>query len=195
MIEMLFILRGYLDSYTTNGGRAGFFNSSRLGSGEFCGEELLTWALYPRPSVLPSSTRTVTAITEVEAFALNNEDLKFVASQFHKLHSKQLKHKFRFHSHQWRTWAACFVQAAWFRYKRRKEAALLKACESVKVAPPEAVTERCSSLPPKASDFIMYAVKLASSAKMGGSLRNGSEMDILSVLQKPVEPDFSVHDK
>ncbi|CAN1253130.1 Putative cyclic nucleotide-gated ion channel 15 [Linum perenne] len=128
--EMLFIIRGNLDSYTTNGGRTGFFNSCKIGPGDFCGEELLTWALDPRPSViLPNSTRTVKSISEVEAFALRAEDLKFVASQFRRLHSKQLRHKFRFYSHQWRTWAACFVQAAWRRFKRRKEAAELRAAE------------------------------------------------------------------
>lgn len=129
---MLFIIRGQLDSYTTNGGRTGFFNSCCIGSGDFCGEELLTWALDPRLSVtLPYSTRTVKAISEVEAFALIAEDLKFVASQFRRLHSKQLRLKFRFHSHQWRTWAACFVQAAWRRYKKRKVADKLRMDSSV----------------------------------------------------------------
>ncbi|KAE8696706.1 putative cyclic nucleotide-gated ion channel 15 [Hibiscus syriacus] len=120
--EMLFIIRGHLDSYTTNGGRTGFFNSCKIGPGDFCGEELLTWALDPRPSViLPCSTRTVKAISEVEAFALRAKDLKFVSSQFRRLHSKQLRHKFRFYSHQWRTWAACFIQAAWRRFKNERK--------------------------------------------------------------------------
>ncbi|OVA10114.1 Cyclic nucleotide-binding domain [Macleaya cordata] len=128
--EMLFIIRGHLDSYTTNGGRTGFFNSCRIGPGDFCGEELLTWVLDPRPSfILPSSTRTVRAIAEVEAFALIAEDLKFVASQFRRLHSKQIRHKFRFYSHHWRTWAACFIQAAWHRFKKRKGLAELRARE------------------------------------------------------------------
>ncbi|GFP81087.1 cyclic nucleotide-gated ion channel 1 [Phtheirospermum japonicum] len=77
----------------------------------------------PRPhssSNLPISTRTVQALSEVEAFALMADDLKFVASQFRRLHSKQLRHTFRFYSQQWRTWAACFVQAAWRRYCRKK---------------------------------------------------------------------------
>ncbi|WZZ50504.1 hypothetical protein YC2023_050611 [Brassica napus] len=83
--EMLFIIRGHLDSYTTNGGRTGFFNSCLIGPGDFCGEELLTWALDPRPVViLPSSTRTVKAIYEVEAFALRADDLKFAAWRRHK---------------------------------------------------------------------------------------------------------------
>ncbi|KAJ8617213.1 hypothetical protein MRB53_013399 [Persea americana] len=121
LTEMLFIIRGKLESSTTDGGRTGFFNSTTLGPGDFCGEELLTWALLPKSTLnLPSSTRTLRAIIEVEAFALQAADLKFVANQFRRLHSKQLQHTFRFYSHQWRTWAACFIQAGWRRYKRRK---------------------------------------------------------------------------
>lgn len=43
--EMLFVMRGKLLTVTTNGGRTGFFNSDYLKAGDFCGEELLTWAL------------------------------------------------------------------------------------------------------------------------------------------------------
>lgn len=191
--EMLFIIRGHLDSYTTGGGRTGFLNSCRIGPGDFCGEELLTWALDPRPSIiLPSSTRTVTALTEVEAFALVSEDVKFVASQYRKLHSKQLRHTFRFHSLQWRSWAACFIQAAWFRYKRRKEAAELKAMECNESPICESASEKTSnSSPPVASGQSVYAAALTASRR-GGSLRGGSELELLSALQKPVEPDFSV---
>ena len=119
--EMLFIIRGELESSTTNGGRSGFFNSITLKPGDFCGEELLTWALMPTSNLnLPSSTRTVKSLTEVEAFALRAEDLKFVANQFKRLHSKRLQHAFRYYSHQWRTWGACFIQAAWRRLKRKR---------------------------------------------------------------------------
>ncbi|KAL0383184.1 UNVERIFIED_CONTAM: Cyclic nucleotide-gated ion channel 17 [Sesamum calycinum] len=129
--EMLFIIRGRLESSTTNGGRTGFFNSITLRPGDFCGEELLAWALLPKSAViLPSSTRTVRALVEVEAFALRAEDLKFVANQFRRLHSKKLQHTFRFYSHHWRTWAACFIQAAWRRYKRRKMVKDLARMES-----------------------------------------------------------------
>jgi len=121
--EMLFIIRGQLDSSTTNGGRSGFFNSITLRPGDFCGEELLTWALMPKSSEsLPSSTRTVKALTEVEAFALQAEDLKFVAHQFTRLKSKTLQHAFRYYSHQWRTWGACLIQTIWRRNKKRKMA-------------------------------------------------------------------------
>ncbi|KAK6158733.1 hypothetical protein DH2020_006047 [Rehmannia glutinosa] len=129
--EMLFIIRGTLESSTTNGGRSGFFNSTILRPGDFCGEELLAWALLPRSTLnLPSSTRTVKALSEVEAFALRAEDLKFVANQFRRLHSKKLQHTFRYYSHHWRTWAACFIQAAWHRHKRRMMAKSLSMKES-----------------------------------------------------------------
>ncbi|XP_021762125.1 probable cyclic nucleotide-gated ion channel 14 [Chenopodium quinoa] len=128
--EMLFIIRGKLDSSTTNGGRSGFFNSILLRPGDFCGEELLAWALLPNASNFPSSTRTVKALEEVEAFSLQAEDLKFVANQFRRLHSKKLQHTFRYYSHHWRTWGACFIQAAWRRFKKRKLAQSLSSRES-----------------------------------------------------------------
>ncbi|KAF9600996.1 hypothetical protein IFM89_014981 [Coptis chinensis] len=82
--DMLFIMRGKLLTMTTNGGRTGFLNSDYLKAGDFCGEELLTWALVPIP--LPTSQ--------------SRQEL--------------------FHSQHWRTWAACFIQAAWRRYCRKK---------------------------------------------------------------------------
>ncbi|KVI09348.1 Cyclic nucleotide-binding domain-containing protein, partial [Cynara cardunculus var. scolymus] len=193
--EMLFIIRGNLDSYTTNGGRTGFFNSCSIGPGDFCGEELLTWALDPRPSVvIPSSTRTVKAISEVEAFALIAEDLKFVASQYRRLHSKQLRHKFRFYSHQWRTWAACFVQAAWRRYKRRQSASELKARESFasvdyepEVSPPKHGGQMVAPEP----GFGAYGA----SSRRSGNLHSVSKSTSVSALQKPTEPDFSVEEE
>ncbi|KAL1818986.1 hypothetical protein DCAR_0415218 [Daucus carota subsp. sativus] len=192
--EMLFIIRGNLDSYTTNGGRTGFFNSCRIGPGDFCGEELLTWALDPRPSViLPSSTRTVKAISEVEAFALIAEDLKFVASQFRRLHSKQLRHKFRFYSHQWRTWGACFLQAAWRRYKKRKITAELKARENPAAAQSEA--SRDKKVPSPGSGFALYAARMTASTRRGVNIHPGSSTGVVNSLQKPEEPDFSVDEE
>ncbi|XP_051113274.1 protein CNGC15b [Andrographis paniculata] len=180
--EMLFVIRGNLDSYTTNGGRTGFFNSCRIGSGDFCGEELLTWALDPRPSVvLPSSTRTVRAISEVEAFALSAEDLKFVAGQFRRLHSKRLRQKFRFYSHHWRAWAVCFIQAAWRRRKRRRSAAELRESESV------------------AADWLADGKELlrpVSGSGSGSGVRKGrgggsnKHREPARSLPKPAEPDF-----
>uniref|UniRef100_A0A0E0MJZ1 Cyclic nucleotide-binding domain-containing protein n=1 Tax=Oryza punctata TaxID=4537 RepID=A0A0E0MJZ1_ORYPU len=130
--EMLFVIRGELESSTTDGGRTNFFSSITLRPGDFCGEELLTWALMPNPSLnFPQSTRTVRSVTEVEAFALRAEDLKYVANQFKRLHSKRLQHAFRYYSHQWRSWGACFVQGAWRRYKKRKLARELSKQEEL----------------------------------------------------------------
>ena len=86
--------------------------------------------MYQCKVILPSSTRTVKALVEVEAFSLQAEDLKFVASQFRRLHSKKLQHTFRYYSYHWRTWGACFIQAAWRRFRRRKMAKDLSMRES-----------------------------------------------------------------
>ncbi|KAK2654130.1 hypothetical protein Ddye_013986 [Dipteronia dyeriana] len=98
---MFFIIRGKLLTVSTNGGRTGYFDAEYLRAGDFCGEELLTWALDPQASSnLPISTRTVRALSEVEAFALMADDLKFVASQFRRLHRGQAQHSFRRNSTQ-----------------------------------------------------------------------------------------------
>ncbi|KAK6944271.1 Cyclic nucleotide-binding domain [Dillenia turbinata] len=198
--EMLFIIRGRLESSTTNGGRTGFFNSIALRPGDFCGEELLAWALLPKNTPnLPSSTRTVRALVEVEAFALQAEDLKFVANQFRRLHSKKLQHTFRFYSHHWRTWAACFIQAAWRRYKRRMMAKDLRMMESFALSEnmdpgteheeddPSTESSISSNQKPNLGVTIL-ASRFAASTRRGIQKIKGVEMP---KLQKPDEPDFS----
>jgi cyclic nucleotide gated channel len=181
--EMLFIIRGKLESSTTNGGRTGFFNSITLKPGDFCGEELLGWALVPRPTTnLPSSTRTVKALIEVEAFALQAEDLKFVASQFRRLHSKKLQHTFRYYSHHWRTWASCFIQAAWRRYKRRKMAKDLSMRESFNSVRLDEVDNEDDDSPPKNNLALKF---IARTRKVPQNMKG------LPKLTKPDEPDFS----
>ncbi|KAL5998328.1 hypothetical protein ACLOJK_009268 [Asimina triloba] len=211
--EMTFIIRGYLDSYTTNGGRTGFFNASRIGPGDFCGEELLTWALDPHPRVLlPLSTRTVRALTDVEAFTLGARDLRFVASQFRKLHSKELRHKFRFHSHQWRTWAACCIQTAWRRHKwakqRRQELAQLRERERERERGEATRTYGQGFLAQATQLTVLEAARRQFKRKMvlarlraeEGStpmLHEGTSEqmdDRRDRLKKPDEPDFSVDD-
>ncbi|XP_021903122.1 probable cyclic nucleotide-gated ion channel 14 [Carica papaya] len=188
--EMLFIIRGRLESSTTNGGRTGFFNSITLRPGDFCGEELLAWALLPKSTInLPSSTRTVRSLVEVEAFALRAEDLKFVANQFRRLHSKKLQHTFRFYSHHWRTWAACFIQAAWRRYKKRMMAKTLSSIESRMVD--EQVSggeEQESSTVAPSLGVTILASRFAANTRRGAQKIKDVEMP---KLQKPDEPDFS----
>lgn len=200
--EMLFIIRGRLESSTTNGGRTGFFNSITLRPGDFCGEELLTWALLPKSTLnLPSSTRTVRALEEVEAFALRAEDLKFVANQFRRLHSKKLQHTFRFYSYHWRTWAACFIQAAWRRHKKRMMAKTLSMSESFALSVDEQVArettqqEEGDSMASSSSSqakqnlgVTILASRFAANTRRGIQKIKDVEMP---KLQKPEEPDFS----
>ncbi|KAK6250713.1 hypothetical protein SCA6_004718 [Theobroma cacao] len=193
--EMLFIMRGKLLTMTTNGGRTGFFNSEYLGAGDFCGEELLTWALDPHSSSnLPISTRTVRALTEVEAFALMADDLKFVASQFRRLHSKQLRHTFRFYSQQWRTWAACFIQAAWRRYSKKKLEESLREEEN---RLQDALANAGGSSPSLGATI--YASRFAANA-LRALRRNRTRKARLPervppmLLQKPAEPDFTAEE-
>ncbi|XP_077212252.1 cyclic nucleotide-gated ion channel 18-like [Tasmannia lanceolata] len=213
--EMLFIIRGQLESSTTNGGRSGFFNSITLRPGDFCGEELLTWALIPNSTLnLPSSTRTVRALGEVEAFALRAEDLKFVANQFKRLHSKKLQHAFRYYSHQWRSWGACFVQAAWRRFKKRKLAKELARHEGFLYMPmPDQSDEShygdvpidndANNASMETNNFqhlgaTILASRFAKNTKRGvnqkikgGGLIGGSIK--MPKLMKPDEPDFSMN--
>lgn len=186
--EMLFIIRGRLESVTTDGGRSGFFNRSLLKEGDFCGEELLTWALDPKSGVnLPSSTRTGKALTEVEAFALTADELKFVASQFRRLHSRQVQHTFRFYSQQWRTWAACFIQAAWRRYTKRKILELRRKEEEAEEMASSNASSGSYSL---GATFL--ASRFAANALRGVHRnRNLKSARELVKLQKPSEPDFT----
>ncbi|KAG1330331.1 putative Cyclic nucleotide-gated ion channel 1 [Cocos nucifera] len=193
--EMLFIMRGKLESMTTNGGRTGFFNSDILKAGDFCGEELLTWALDPHSSSsLPSSTRTVKTLSEVEAFALMADDLKFVASQFRRLHCKQLQHTFRFYSPQWRTWAACFIQAAWRRYSRKK---LEDSLHEEEIRLQAAMASSGAHSPSLGAT--LYASRFAANVlrtlrRSGTRKARLQERLPVMLLQKPAEPDFSAEE-
>lgn len=194
--EMLFIIRGRLESVTTDGGRTGFFNRSLLKEGDFCGEELLTWALDPKSGAnLPSSTRTVKALKEVEAFALTAEELKFVASQFRRLHSRQVQHTFRFYSQQWRTWAACFIQAAWRRYSKRKNAEMRHREEEGEDTGLGPVDNSVVGGSTASLGATIYASRFAANALRGvHRLRNMKSARELVTLQKPPEPDFTADD-
>ncbi|RLM65604.1 hypothetical protein C2845_PM16G21680 [Panicum miliaceum] len=184
--EMHFILHGCLESVTTDGGRSGFFNKVQLKEGSFCGDELLTWALDPKSGAnFPASSRTVKALTEVEAFALCAEELKFVASQFRRLHSRQVQHTFRFYSQQWRTWAACFIQAAWRRYYKRKMVEQRRKEE-------EAASRPSSSHPSLGATI--YASRFAANAMRGIHRLRSKAVPAIVRLPKPPEPDFGVDD-
>lgn len=190
--DMVFIMRGNLTSTTTYGGQTGFFNSAHLKAGDFCGD-LLTWALDPNTSHLPISTRTVQAQTEVEGFVLSAEDLKFFSTQYRRLHSKQLRHTYRCYSVQWQTWAACFIQAAWKRYCRRKLSRALR--EEEERLQYSLQTDDSSGGNKLNLGAAIYASRFASHAlrnvRANAAARNSMLPHMLSLLpQKPADPEF-----
>ncbi|KAL4334667.1 hypothetical protein GQ457_07G032700 [Hibiscus cannabinus] len=193
--EMLFVIRGRLESVTTDGGRSGFYNRGLLKEGDFCGEELLTWALDPKASSnLPLSTRTVMALTEVEAFALEAEELKFVSSQFRRLHSRQVQHTFRFYSQQWRTWAACFIQTAWRKHVKRKEAELRRKEEEdldyIYDDEQPLIDQSDSTSESHSLRATVFASRFAANLR-GQKGRGTTSSKSLLKVSKPKDPDFS----
>ena len=190
--EMLFIVRGYLKSITTNGGTAGLPNVGKLGPGLFCGEELLTWALDPKSGgIFPYSVQTITAETDVEAFALKAEDLKFVATRFRRLQSKQVQHTFRHYSQRWRIWAACSIQAAWRRYQRRKLDEARRKEEMMKAPVEQGQGSASFGTALLVSRFAVNAMRGVHRLR---NLHAAEERLSYLKLQKPAEPDFSVED-
>ncbi|XP_074272088.1 cyclic nucleotide-gated ion channel 1-like [Silene latifolia] len=185
--EMLFITKGSL-TMTTNDGRTGFFNSVSLIVDDFCGDELVTWALDRHSSSnLPISTRTVQSKTEVEAFALLPDDLKFVASEIHRLYSK---HILRSYSPRWRTWAASFIQVEWRRYYRKKlEKRLQEAAYDALAEQGESSTSLGTAI--LVSRFATNALR----SLRRNSLENDRPYQRKSLnLQKPTDPDFVSND-
>jgi cyclic nucleotide gated channel len=196
--EMLLIIRGYLKSQTTGGGRTGFLTVGKLSPGNFCGEELLPWALDPKSDRnLPSSTRSVYAETEVEAFALAAEDLKFVASQFRKLHSKQVQNTLRYYSQQWNIWAASSIQVAWRRYKKRKLLEMKQVEERLGADEAGYVNEgeNSNSAANASIGGAFFAARFAASTMRAAHRLRGlqaADENLSNLkLKKPPEPDFS----
>ncbi|XP_022147438.1 cyclic nucleotide-gated ion channel 1-like [Momordica charantia] len=118
---MLFIMKGNLATIITYGWKNDS-HSDVLKAGDFCGEELVPWAMDPQSTSLPISTRTVKTLTEVEAFALKAKELQSVVSlfRFQRFNSQQFQLSVRFYSHQWKVWAAYKIQEAWHDYCERK---------------------------------------------------------------------------
>ncbi|ESR35413.1 hypothetical protein CICLE_v10007168mg [Citrus x clementina] len=81
--QMLFVLQGKSRTYTSRSITGFSSNSGNLNNhledGDFSGEELIAWAKADRDSSnLPISTKTIQALTNVEAFVLMADDLKQV---------------------------------------------------------------------------------------------------------------------
>ncbi|XP_047082624.1 probable cyclic nucleotide-gated ion channel 20, chloroplastic [Lolium rigidum] len=123
--KMVFIVRGKLESISADGSRA------PLHDGDVCGEELLTWYLEHSSANKDGgksrfhgmrlvAIRTVTCLTNVEAFVLRASDLEQVTSQFARfLRNPRVQGAIRYESPYWRTIAAARIQVAW-RYRKRR---------------------------------------------------------------------------
>ncbi|KAI4307131.1 hypothetical protein L6164_030350 [Bauhinia variegata] len=104
---------------------------------------------------------------------------------------KQLRHTFRFYSQQWRTWAACFIQAAWRRYSKKKLEESLREEEN---RLQDALAKAGGSSPSLGATI--YASRFAANA-LRALRRNGTRKTRVPerippmLLQKPAEPDFT----
>lgn len=123
--KMVFIVRGKLQSVGEDNIKA------PLSEGEVCGEELLMWCLehsseYKGGKKLRTSgqrlqsTRTVTCLTNVEAFALKAVDLQEVTSLYSRiLRNPRVQGAIRYVSPYWRSFAARQIQVTW-RYRMKR---------------------------------------------------------------------------
>lgn len=103
-------------------------------------------------------------------------------------------HGFRYYSQQWRTWSACFIQAAWRKHQKRKATRELSIKEGLYyVGDPE--IEGSSGNVKNFNN--LGATVLASKFAANTRRANNKIQDINPVPQlfKPDEPDFSLdHD-
>ncbi|CAI5961781.1 unnamed protein product [Closterium sp. NIES-64] len=142
--RMFFVLRGTLQSSTTNRGRTGFYEEVLLGKGDFVGEELLVYFIEKyaevskkqssrrslrrdvkvgsavMPEMLPKSERTFCCIGPVEGFSLEAADIDFVCTQFFTvMQSDQVQHALNLCSLNRRMRAATTIQV-WYRSVLRR---------------------------------------------------------------------------
>ncbi|ESQ28594.1 hypothetical protein EUTSA_v10018258mg [Eutrema salsugineum] len=184
--EMLIVTRGRLKSISGSSEITGYYDSSYLQAGDIFGD-LLFWVLDPHPSSgLPTSNRTILTMTDVEGFILLPDDLKFVASHFNRFHSTKLKHMFRFYSAHWRSWAACFIQAAWREHFKKKLSKILDTKREHKQI------SQGKQLNIGASLYVSRFVSKALRKRRENAAYCSSSLHMLPhVLHKPADPEFS----
>ncbi|CAJ2633924.1 unnamed protein product [Trifolium pratense] len=117
--RMVFIVRGSIRR--TQNLSKGMVATSVLEPGGFLGDELLSWCLR-RPFIdrLPASSATFVCLESTEAFGLDAQNLRYITDHFrYKFANERLKRTARYHSSNWRTWAAVNIQVAYRRYRQR----------------------------------------------------------------------------
>lgn len=149
--KMYFVSRGHLESsYRLNDND---YSLCVLGPGNFCGDELLSWALrQPHIETFPPSTATLKSLDVTEVFFLHASDLKYVTDHYrYKFETETLRRAVRFYSVSWRMWGALTIQLAWRRCKLRmvaKKAALAAVRAAGKIGPPPKDDEEILGLSP-----------------------------------------------
>uniref|UniRef100_A0A7C8ZWS1 Cyclic nucleotide-binding domain-containing protein n=1 Tax=Opuntia streptacantha TaxID=393608 RepID=A0A7C8ZWS1_OPUST len=117
--RMVFIVRGRIESNQNLS--KGMIATDILEPGAFLGDELLSWCLR-RPFIhrLPASSATFVCLESTEAFGLDAYDLRYITEHFrYKFANDKLKRTLRYHSSNWRTWAAVNIQFAWRSHMKR----------------------------------------------------------------------------
>ncbi|KAI3982998.1 hypothetical protein MKX01_010481 [Papaver californicum] len=123
--KMVFIVRGKLESVGADG------NKAELSEGNVFGEELLALCLeqasvnrdgkkIKTPGHRVISNRTVTCLTNVDAFSLKVDDLEEVTAFYAAFLRKPIvQAAIRYDSPYWRGPAATRIQVAW-RYRKKR---------------------------------------------------------------------------
>ncbi|KAL8172345.1 hypothetical protein V2J09_024149 [Rumex salicifolius] len=114
--RMIFVVRGRIRSSQKLS--KGNVATNILEPGAFLGDELLSWCLR-RPFMhrLPASSATFVCFESTEAFGLDAYDLRYITEHFrYKFANENMKNILRYHSSNWRTWAAVNIQLAWRRH-------------------------------------------------------------------------------
>lgn len=93
----------------------------------------------------------------------------------------------RYYSNQWRTWAACFIQATWRQAKRRRASIELRLLEEGSIA-------KYKPYNPDTKDRTaadVFSGKLITNRKNG----RRSTVHLAKSLKKPTEPDFTIEEE
>lgn len=95
--EMLIVTRGKLKSTSGSHEIGGQYTCVVLQAGDICGELLFSNCRLTNSTrtVLPTSTRTVMTLTEIEGFILLPADVNFVASHLNAIQKRKLRQTFR----------------------------------------------------------------------------------------------------
>ncbi|XP_044469058.1 cyclic nucleotide-gated ion channel 1-like [Mangifera indica] len=111
-IKAMFFIIGGTVLFTVTA-RDSYFGAEEYRDGEFWGEEIAISCLHPQWNWEPMSNGKVRAATEVQAFALELDDLNKALEKIKKLPN--------LYSLQWKTKNARIIQISWHRYKKKKK--------------------------------------------------------------------------